>query len=568
MPSDPKETAEETLSKRRFTRLLLVPPIILTIVILIYGIFYYRLRITDEWILTGQQKEAINELQRWKWLPLMNGSVFERIGTAELLLNGKRTSEPYLIQAEAAAFVGPVPFWQEILKILWIHARYEDGLAYTGHLQKLVHDQNALSFYKAGFYTGLNQLPQAEQELKKAGTLPMFASEIEALQREIRIRKETGQYTFLYDRENLPLVSRSRSGDFRILYDNVASLFQNPSGNYLARLNDRPHGQITSTLDYRIQTAALQALQKYAGAIVLLDVKTGDILAAASSLSGLNSTHPAGTSVALLTQFEPGSIIKMITLAGALETGTNPHKLFPMICEGSLPLSQGRVFYCWKGRHEMKDFDVATAVSCNVAFAKMGFEMKPQDLLANLRKFGFDEKLSQAFLPLELGKIVPSQVTDEYVANLSIGLNYLTITPLHAAMIASAIANEGECMIPRLLLHYRNVTGVPYSAPEPVSFRRFMSKETAATLTNSMEQVLLHEEGTGKRASVEGLPMAMKTGTAGDGALGYTAILIGFAPVRSPRIAFAVVAEHSGKAEYEGARITKLFLESIRGYIQ
>ncbi len=64
------------------------------------------------------------------------------------------------------------------------------------------------------------------------------------------------------------------------------------------------------------------------------------------------------------------------------------------------------------------------------------------------------------------------------------------------------------------------------------------------------------------------LPIAMKTGTAGDGATGYDAIIIGFAPVKNPKVAFSVVAEHSGKAEFEGARITKLFLESIQGYIQ
>ena len=55
--------------------------------------------------------------------------------------------------------------------------------------------------------------------------------------------------------------------------------------------------------------------------------------------------------------------------------------------------------------------------------------------------------------------------------------------------------------------------------------------------------------------------------TAGEGAGGYNATIIGFAPSKKTKIAFAIVAEHSGKAEFEAARITKLFLESIQGYI-
>jgi penicillin-binding protein A len=568
MSPDPENNLEEHPRSTNYTRLLLVPPFLLLVVLLIYGVFFIQLRKADHRTLTGEYAQALDTLHQWKWLPLMNGRVFERIGTAELLHRGKKEAAPHLIQAEAAAFWRPVPFWQEALKILWTQARYDDGLSYAQHLEKGSEDQSILYFYKAGFHAGLNQLTQAEQDLARTGSIPEWNNEKEALHREILRRKATGQYPLLYDRENLPLVSRSAQGDIKVLYDSVRPLLKNPSGDYLAQFRNRPGRQVTTTLDYRMQTAALQALQRYAGAIVLLDVENGDILAAAGNLQGFNSNHSPETSVALHTQYEPGSIIKMITLAGSLETQMNPQKLFPMQCEGSLPLSGGKIFYCWKGRHSMNDFDVATAVSCNVAFAKMGLAMKTEQVVSNLRKFGFDASLSRAYLPLELGKIIPGEKSDEYVANLSIGLNYLTITPLHAAMIAAAIANEGVSMTPRLLLHYRNITGLPYSASNPVPFGTFLSRETAVTLTKSMEQVVLHPEGTGKRAAVEGLPIAMKTGTAGEGAKGYTPILIGFAPVRAPKVAFAVVVEHAGKAEYEGARITKLFLESIRGYIQ
>jgi cell division protein FtsI/penicillin-binding protein 2 len=123
-------------------------------------------------------------------------------------------------------------------------------------------------------------------------------------------------------------------------------------------------------------------------------------------------------------------------------------------------------------------------------------------------------------------------------------------------------------MTPQLLLQDRNIIGLPYAPSVPVTFRKFMSPNTAAILTKAMEQVVLHPEGTGRRAAVAGLPIAMKTGTAGEGGNGYNAIIIGFAPAKNPRVAFSIFVEHSGKAEFEAARITKLFLESIQGYIQ
>ncbi len=133
--------------------------------------------------------------------------------------------------------------------------------------------------------------------------------------------------------------------------------------------------------------------------------------------------------------------------------------------------------------HEVKDINVATAVSCNVGFAKIGLAMKPGDLIKNLRTLGFDEKLRDSYLSLDLGKIIPGDLNDQYLANLSIGLEYLKMTPLHAAMVASAIANKGLSMTPRLLLHYRNMIGVPYSVQKPTPFRTFMSKETASKVT-------------------------------------------------------------------------------------
>ena len=538
-------------------RTFLLPVVLPLIILIVYAFGYFQIRHSDELIRSGQYVAALKPLHNWKSFPMLRGRVYETIGTAELLSHGKNSAEFYFRNTKSK----PVSIWPEVLKKLWESARYEDGLFYSDHLRKRIQNDNVLLFYKAGFLAGTNQLGAAQKELTAAGHVPELSKEAAILKSEIERRLSTGQYTFAFDRQNFPLVSKSLQGTLKISYDLFRPVFNNPSGEYLARLN-HPNRQVTLTLDYRIQNAARKALEKYAGAIVLLDVQKGDILAAASNAKS------SETAVATHVMYEPGSIIKMITLAGALESHSHPEKLFPLQWDGAVKLSDNQAFYCWKAHGQVKDANVATAVSCNVAFARIGLAMKPADLLSNLRRFGFDAKLQSDYLPLQLGKITEGKMNDRDVANLSIGLENLKITPLHSAMIAAAIANDGVCMEPRLLLNYRNVVGLPYSPAQPKVFRTFISIQTAHALSRAMEQVVVHPEGTGRRAAVPGLPIAMKTGTAGEGATGYDAILIGFAPVKKPKVAFAVVVEHSGKAEFEGARITKLFLESIQGYIQ
>jgi peptidoglycan glycosyltransferase len=455
----------------------------------------------------------------------------------------------------------------ETLHLLWANGRYEDGFAYVGRLKKFGITDNLRHFYRACFLTGMNRLEEAEKELSSARDILELSRQITQLQSEIDLRRSTAQFTLLYDRENLPVVSKSNSGEVRIFYDSLRTVLQNKNGNFLNQFKKQPYRQAVLTIDYRIQTEALKALGNYAGAIVVLNPQTGDILAAASNLNGVGSIYPDGTSLAFDQEYEPGSIIKMITFAGALEKGANPQKLFPFQCDGTLIFSDHQVFYDWEAHNNVKDVETAAAVSCNVGFAKMGLILKPADLLANLKTFGFDEQLANAFLPLELGKIKKAELNEMVLADLSIGLDYLEMTPLHIAMVASALANDGVCVTPKLLLHYRNVLGKTYSPEPTIPYGHFMSQQTAAAVTKAMEYVVQYEKGTGRRAEIANFPIAIKTGTAGHFATGYNAIIMGFAPSKKAKIAFAIVAEHSGKAEFEAARITKSFLESIRGYI-
>lgn len=560
-------TIDTSARKRKPLRLVLLFVILFFLLACVtYGTYFYQTRNSDESILTGKYAEAERALNRWKWLPLVSSLVYEKIGTAELLANGSQKASPYFQRVEKKNAVRPVAFWQDVLKILWGNGRYGDGLAYANHINGHVEQEPLLHFYRAGFLAGQNQLSDASKELESTGSLPDLSKEISLLKEEIDQRLTTSKYPLVFDRENLALVSSSLQGSPEVLYDGVRPIFKNDVFDYLSRLQQQG-SQAVLTLDYRMQNAALKAFGQYAGAIVVLDVKNGDILAAASSPKGIQSQYPPESCLALNQLYEPGSINKIITLSGALEHGIDLSKIFPLACEGNLKLSDNKILYDWKTHGEVKDANVATAVSCNVAFAKLGLAMKPSDLIANLKLFGYDSQLRDAFLPLSLGRITTGDGSDEYLAHLSIGLDYLKMTPLHAAMLAASVANAGTAMMPRLLLEHRNVIGAPYDIQPALAYRQFMTPKTAQAITEAMQTVVTNPEGTGRRAAVDGLPFAMKTGTAGKGETGYNAVVIGFAPVPNPRIAFAIFLDHAGKAEFEGARVTKLFLESIRGYI-
>jgi hypothetical protein len=550
-----KKAAKKSSWLRKLLSLL---PLIVLILAAVYGIYFFQTRNVEENILVGNYNEASSTLTHWKWLPLVNGRVNEAIGTIRLMEHDAEAASPFFERALTKPFFRPLNIWQDITKILWANGRYHDGLYYAQHVAKK-YDQPKVHFYKAGFFTGENQLADASRELQSAGNLPEFNREIGLLKSEIEQRETTGHYPFLIDRQNLPVVNLTLKGNPIYLSDAIRPLLVNSNYNLVESLNRiAPKNQTVLTIDSRIQNAAETALEKYAGAIVLLDVKNGDILAAAS--------HPESASVAFTQKFEPGSIIKMITLAGGLERGLDMKKIVPYQCDGYLKLRDNKVLYCWDKHGLVKDINRATAVSCNVGFAKMGLSLKPADLIANLKQFGFNDRFNGT-MSLDLGKIKDSQIDDEYISKLSIGLDYLNVTPLHAAMIASAIANGGVCITPRLVSGHKNIIGLPFGILPSVEYRRFMSDKTAHVLTDAMIDVVRNPEGTGRRAAVKMFPMAIKTGTAGKGAVGYDAVVIGFGPIPKPRVAFAVILEHAGKAEFEGARITRLFLESIQGYI-
>jgi cell division protein FtsI/penicillin-binding protein 2 len=126
------------------------------------------------------------------------------------------------------------------------------------------------------------------------------------------------------------------------------------------------------------------------------------------------------------------------------------------------------------------------------------------------------------------------------------------------------MANRGVLTTPRLIRGRRSILGEVTQGPSQQAQARIASSEAAQRMVQAMVAVAIRPKGTGRRADIEGVPLALKTGTAGERKSGYEAVIMAFAPVDSPRIAFGIIAEDAGPAEFAGAKIAHDFMEQIR----
>jgi len=319
-------------------------------------------------------------------------------------------------------------------------------------------------------------------------------------------------------------------------------------------------GWTTHTL--RIQRPLQEKVNKvfgelgYYGSLVLMDLKDGGLVCA------YQRNHPDRSGLSPFEHlFEPGSVIKVLTLA-LYHSHPGLTHLFPLACEGAIRIGD-RTFYDWWKHGEVADPEHALAVSCNIAFARMGLAMGIDRLRKNLQALGFSAApLQDAPFTFHLGTLNTSGRDDWACAQTAIGLETVRMTTLHGALLAATIALDGRCPQPYLvetrktpfdtLLDHHKVSWLPWSIPAVA----------AARTRKAMAAVLTHPEGTGRR--IEGdLSMGLKTGTAGDSKLGLDTVLLGFYPLENPTHSFAVFLSRAGKAEWAGARLMNALIPHL-----
>jgi peptidoglycan glycosyltransferase len=319
------------------------------------------------------------------------------------------------------------------------------------------------------------------------------------------------------------------------------------------------------TIDNALQQAALEALSDKRGAIVALDPRTGAVLAAVSTPSFdpslLLGDDAAQQWETLLTDqsqplndratkeiYAPGSSFKTIVTATAIDTGyAGPGTLFEDPLEFDLPGSSATISNF--GDRTCNDGVSVTLLeafirSCNTTFADLSIQLGAVDIGITAEALGFNIDLDYEWsIPRAVWPTGDLINDDAALAQSGIGERNVRATPLHMAMVAAAVANNGMTVNPYLVQRVFDADGLAVVTTEPSELGRAMAPETASVLAQMMERVVT--EGTGRRAAVPGVRVAGKTGTAtgrGDFANPW---FIGFAPVESPTIALAVFIEGS-----------------------
>lgn len=325
------------------------------------------------------------------------------------------------------------------------------------------------------------------------------------------------------------------------------------------------------TIDDDLQAVARSALGDDQGAVFAVDPSTGEVLVAVSTpgfdpntLVGPDA-GPAGRALeedpteplldrAIATTYPPGSTFKVITTAAALDAGiAGPSTEFPDPLTLPLPGSTGTISnyddeVCVDGNRVT--LEQAFIRSCNTVFAALGMEVGAEQLIDTAEAFGFN-----SIIPYDLevlASVVPEAgsiaVDPPAIAQNAIGQRDVRATPIQMALVAAAIANGGEIMIPFVVSDVFAADGTIESSTAPTRWRRATSPASAAVLTDMMERAVT--SGTGRNAAVPGVRIAGKTGTAEVTGGPPHAWFIGFGPVDSPpgepQIAIAVVIESGG----------------------
>jgi cell division protein FtsI (penicillin-binding protein 3) len=355
-----------------------------------------------------------------------------------------------------------------------------------------------------------------------------------------------------------------KHGSQRVIKDNRGSIVEDAGS-----LNPpKPGSDIVLSLDSNLQHIAYRELESAvrqhrakAGALVILDARSGEVLALAN-YPGYNPNNRKNASAnalrnrAITDLFEPGSTLKPFTVAKALEEGKVRPNTVINTEHGVFTLS-GRKIH---DSHPESALTVAQVIqkSSNVGAAKIALSLKSETMWQGLSDSGFGEKTGSNFPGEAPGKLRDpktwrpiEQATMAYGHGISVNL-------LQLARAYTIFASDGELKPISLL-----------KLDTPVTGKKIFSERTARQLRDMMEMVVL-PGGTAPLAQVAGYRVAGKTGTAhkledGRYVNHYIASFVGFAPVSNPRLVVAVMIDDPSGKEYYGGEVAAPVFSKVTG---
>ena len=337
---------------------------------------------------------------------------------------------------------------------------------------------------------------------------------------------------------------------------NAASLYE-ADGRVLADLDHGWSGQTTLNpwLNRRAK-AVLKRGRVAVGAVAILDVRNGDVLALADEFDPTNPAtqfvNKEGPANVALRKIAPSaSIFKLVSAATLLDSGLSANQTF------RYTYAKRRVI----GRHlekpeanaERDDLAGALARSNNGWFARVTNKKLSRDhFVKALDRFWFNKVVPFPILTDASAAQVPRNRLER--ARMSAGFGHTEMTALHAAVVTAAIATDGQLPTPRLVSQLHGPRGEVIESPARQPLGRAMTEKTAKTLRKMLTKTI--DTGTARRAfkkwpsKLNGIKVGGKTGTLArrrdGGYIGFT-WFIAYAPADNPEIAIAVMVGNSEK---------------------
>ena len=294
----------------------------------------------------------------------------------------------------------------------------------------------------------------------------------------------------------------------------------------LVKGEQRRGDDVTLTVDSVLSTRIAKAFSTGAktkgksGAVVVLNYKTGEVLASVSLpvFDPLNIPENVEDDAlspfwnrALRSTLPPGSTFKIVTAAAAQQNLADA-STHVYTCTGATQVLDRVITDAGNAQHGQLKMEKAFTVSCNSAFAQMALLMGDDALRRTAESFGFNDNFLFRDLVVE-NSVYPTQNRNAVeIAWSGAGQSQVAATPMHMAMIAACVANDGVMMEPRLMRKVVSSAGVIRVRYTAKTYKRVLDEATAATLQAYMKNVVA--SGTGTAAKVSGLSIAGKTGSA------------------------------------------------------
>lgn len=365
---------------------------------------------------------------------------------------------------------------------------------------------------------------------------------------------ELAQQSWLGGRPGSRRVIINRRGE---IVEDVASIRAPQEGRDLALSVDSR----LQYLAFRELKGAVEANKARAGALVMLDAKTGEVLALAN-WPAFNPNNRQRTprdhmrNRALIDTFEPGSTLKPFTIAAALDAG----KVSPQTIIDTAPgtLTIGRATIHDAHREGALTVEQVIQKSSNVGAAKIALSLPPETMWQMLSGAGFGAQPRTGF-PGEVSGRLRAAKTWRPIEQATMAYGHgISVNLVQLARAYTIFADDGELKPVSLL-----------KVDAPVAGRPVITPKTALAVRHMLEMVV-QPGGTAPKAQIPGYRVAGKTGTAHklDGRVygdKYVSSFVGFAPVSNPRLIVAVMLDEPGAGQYYGGTVAAPVFANVMG---